>query len=309
MYEVQTPLILFVYNRENTTRQLLDALSHVKASKIYVFADGPKKEIFQDYDQCAKVRALIDQFSKRSSIKKFYSDINRGCEKQIPSGISEVLSHEKRCIVLEDDCIPESSFFRYCDELLDYYENDTRIMTISGTNIQVKKRTSDSYYFSKFTHSWGWATWKRAWQHYDHNMNKWQELKTTNWLREHFTRELSIKIWTNIFDRVVAEQMNAWDYRWLYSMWLKRGYTIIPSVNLVKHIGFGSESTHFRNTTQKNEMKTRQIEFPLRHPKVVSCHALADEFTQRIIHENRKSLLSKIAHFMKLQSLYLRMQP
>ncbi|MGL5793016.1 MAG: glycosyltransferase family 2 protein, partial [Waterburya sp.] len=229
-------------------------------------------------------------------VLKNYSEINLGCKKRVSSGIDWVFDNVEEAIFLEDDTLPHPTFFRFCEEMLDYYRHDSRITTISGDNLQFgQKRSEYSYFFSRYPVMWGWASWRRAWQHYDVEMKFWPEVKAKHLLRDILIDPEAVKDWIGIFDSTYDDQIPTWDFQWTLACWLQNGLSITPNVNLVSNIGFGQEST---NTTENNSRHSniprQAIEFPLKHPQFMIRDTQADKFTQRTYY-NYLSFLKRIS--------------
>ena len=188
----------------------------------------------------------------------------------------------EEAIILEDDCLPHPTFFRYCEELLEYYRDDQRVMHISGDNFQYgHKRTKDSYYFSHYTHVWGWASWRRAWQNYDVEMKSWKTVKDGNWLADILKDRESILYWENTFQSVYEGKADSWSNQWLFACWLQSGLSILPNVNLVSNIGFGIEATHTTKKGKLASIPTEAMDFPLQHPLFIVRDTQADELTRK----------------------------
>jgi hypothetical protein len=279
---MKTAIALFVFNRPDITQQVFNAIRQVKPEKLFVVADGPRKTHPNDAKKCIAVRAIVNTFDWKCKISTNYADINMGCKNRLSSGLDWVFEQVEEAIILEDDCLPDPSFFPFCEELLERYRNNDKIMAISGDNFQFgRKRTEYSYYFSIYNHCWGWATWRRAWQKYDVDMKQWGHVNQTQFLKQFFPNFWPARYWQNKFNQTYLGKMNTWDYQWTFSCWINDGLSILPEVNLVKNIGFDSSGTH--TTNQFNpyaNLKTRPISFPLKHPtEVVQCQ-IADQFTQ-----------------------------
>lgn len=196
-------------------------------------------------------------------------------------------------IILEDDCLPDPSFFPYCGELLERYRADERIMMISGDNFQNGvTRTSDSYYFSQLPHCWGWATWRRAWRHYDFTMQDWRRAPNLGLLKELAKNPVLERHWRQCLDGVTAGKIDTWDYQWMYCMFARSGLSVVPDANLVTNIGFGPAATHTFAVDDPYLVPSHAMEFPLRHPDNVGACKGADEFEKVYLHR-----LSRIPMF------------
>ena len=202
---LKTPVVLFIYKRSSNLEAITKILRQIKPICVYIIADGPK---LGDEVECQKTRRrLLDLIDWPCKIHKNYTKNNLGLKDRFRTGIDWVFKHEQRAIFIEDDCIPDSTFFKFCDELLEKYKDDQRMMTISGNNFQFgQKKSSDSYYFSRYPHIWGWATWRRTWMHYDGNIIDWPARRSTNWLKEATHGFIIAKFWKYIFDRLYTEQ-------------------------------------------------------------------------------------------------------
>ncbi len=296
-----TPIALIIFNRPDKTRKLFNIISTIKPKKLFIIADGPRKTIPGESEICEQTRNIVKNINWKCELFTNYSKENLGCGNRPASGVSWVFEHVDRAIILEDDCVPHPSFFPFCGELLEKYKNDERVMMISGNNFQFgANRTNYSYYFSIFTHIWGWATWKRAWDYYDYNISQWPEAKNLNLLDNYFYDKKHILFWRSLFDKVYSDNNKSyWDYQWLLSCWLQNGLTIIPSVNLVSNDGAGEEATHTKEENEFLNLETYEIGFPLNHPSLIIRNRGADLFTQNKIFSTGVSIIKKIIKRIK----------
>lgn len=296
--EVKTPVALLVFNRPDTTQRVFDIIRQMKPVKLLVVADGARKNKADDYEKCQKVRSIIDTIDWPCEVLKNYSDTNLGCKKRVSSGLDWVFQQVEEAIILEDDCLPDVSFFRFCEELLEKYRYDTRIMAISGDNFQFgHRRTQDSYYFSIYNHCWGWATWRRAWQYYDIEMKLWEQVRDDDWLRDILTDHFATRYWRYKLQQTYDNKIDTWDYQWTLSCWLQSGLTILPNVNLVSNIGFDTGGTHHQTRSSPfANMNTEEMLFPLKHPAFTIRDKKADDFTQKTMF----GLLSRISRKVQL---------
>jgi hypothetical protein len=281
---MNTPILFLVFNRPDTTKQVFEKIREAQPPKLYVAADGPREERVGEADKCEQVRHIATNVDWDCEVKTLFRDKNLGCKHAVSGAIDWFFDQEKMGIILEDDCVPNESFFRYCEELLHRYKDEEQVMTISGNNFQPERRTENSYYFSKYMHCWGWASWRKAWEYFDLEMEEWPHLKNKNFLSEQFSSKSAQDYWRNIFDRVHAGEIDSWDYIWQYAIWKQKGLNILPEVNLVSNIGFGEGGTHTKsNNSGSANMKTEELVFPLKHPQKITVHEKADEFTQKKI--------------------------
>jgi hypothetical protein len=302
-FQLKTPIVFIIFNRPDTTVKVFEAIRAAKPSKLLVIADGPRVGRTDDNEKCEAARAIIDRVDWPCEVLKNYSDINLGCAKRVSSGLNWVFANEEEAIILEDDCIPDPTFFRFCQELLSYYRNDERIMVISGNNFQFgHKRTKDSYYFSRYNHCWGWATWKRAWQYFDFEMSSWPYVRDNQWLIDILGNSEAAENWKNTFQAVFEHKLNSWAIRWTFACWLQSGLAVLPNVNLVSNIGFDTDATHTVQTSIFDSMPVEAMKFPLQHPKFMIRDSVADEITQRnnfSWYASQQGLLSKTKDAVK----------
>lgn len=279
---LNSAILFLVFSRPDTTQQVFEAIRKAKPPRLYIAADGPRETQENEHKLCQETRRIATEVDWECEVKTLFRDHNLGCRQAVSSAIDWFFDNEDQGIILEDDCLPSQSFFWYCQELLDYYSNDTRIMAISGNNFQaVNSVTPNSYYFSRHNHCWGWATWKRAWKHYDHNMSLWPEFKNKNGLIPWADgSSLFITYWNKIFNTVANERIDSWAYIWTFSCWTQSGLTCLPDKNLVCNIGFDADATH---TKKKNNFSLHQqeVNFPLDHPNVVVRNTKADKYTDK----------------------------
>ncbi|MBE9037027.1 glycosyltransferase family 2 protein [aff. Roholtiella sp. LEGE 12411] len=279
---MKTPVVFIIFKRPNTTRKVFEAIRQAKPPKLFVIADGPRPNLSGEAEDCEATRAIIKQVDWNCEVLTNYSDVNLGCRLRVSSGLDWVFSQVEEAIILEDDCLPHPTFFQFCDELLHQYRDDNRVMVVTGNNFQYGRvRNQDSYYFSRYNHCWGWATWGRAWQHYDHQMKLWPKIRDEDWLEDILLDLSAVKFWQNIFQYTYEKKINSWAYAWTFSCWIQNGLSIIPNVNLVSNIGYSLEATHTVNNYKDfANMPVLPIDFPLQHPQFIIRNSQADIFTQ-----------------------------
>lgn len=203
-----------------------------------------------------------------------------GCKLRVSSGLDWVFQQTDEAIILEDDCLPHPTFFRFCAELLERYRNEHRIAQISGNNFQFGRSTQPfSYYFSRYNHIWGWASWRRAWELYDKSMSDWPLLRDRGFLEGRLSGKKELTYWTDVFSRVHAGEIDTWDCQWTFSCWKNNLLTILPSVNLVSNIGFGPGATHTPVPNRYSEMDTIEMSFPLWHPPNIQADTASDDYS------------------------------
>ena len=283
---MRTPIAFLIFNRPDTTKQVFDLIREAKPPKLLVIADGPRHDKVGEVEKCMATRAIIDLVDWDCEVITNYSDINLGCRLRVSSGIDWVFEQVEEAIILEDDCLPDPSFFRYCDELLERYRSDTRIMFISGDNFQFgRKSTTDSYYFSKCISStppiWGWATWRRAWKYYDVDLKLWETIAASDWLEDILRDRAAVKLWKSKFKSVYDRRFDTWDFQWVFACWSQSGLIICPNINLVSNIGYGADATHSKSIVSDfANIPIESMSFPMQHSKFTICDAKADRYSQ-----------------------------
>lgn len=277
---LRAPVAFIIFNRPEVTARVFARIAKAKPTKLLVIADGPRSGRDGEVERCKATRAIIERVDWKCEVLTNFSDVNLGCKNRVSSGLDWVFEQVSEAIILEDDCLPHPTFFRFCEELLEQYRDDERIGMISGDNFQFgKSRTKASYYFSRYNHIWGWASWKRAWQKYDRDLNLWPDTRNNNQFCTQFDNRTERKFWSNIFDKTHRGKIDTWDYQWTHALWLNQMLTVLPDVNLVSNIGFGADATHTTKNSPIATMTAEPINFPLVHPEVISANAGADRFT------------------------------
>lgn len=281
-FQLKTPVAFIIFKRPETTKRVFEAIRQAKPPKLLVIADGSRDDRQGEAEKCQATRAIIKQVDWNCQVLTHYSEINLGCAKRVSSGLNWVFEQVEEAIILEDDCLPEPTFFRFCEELLERYRYDERIASISGQNVQFRRRRTEyDYYFSHYNHIWGWATWRRAWQHYDFYMKHWPEIKKGNFLSNVLGDDKAVKIWTKVFQNMYdGNKYNTWDFQWQFTCWIHNSLGIISDINLISNIGFGEDSTHVSSKKDKlANFPTESLKFPLKHPPFMIRNTQADKFT------------------------------
>jgi hypothetical protein len=240
-----TPILFLIFNRPNTTKIVFSKIKELKPKYLFVSADGARPDKPNEKEKCNLARSVIDDIDWDCELKTNFSDVNLGCKNAVSSAITWFFQNVNEGIILEDDCLPDISFFHFCESLLEKYRNDNRIMHIGGVNFQDgAKRGDGSYYFSKISHVWGWATWKRAWDKYDVNITNLPEFVKQNAIANVYPNTKMQKYFLIDFNLVYKHQKDTWDFQWTFTLAVNNGLAIIPNKNLVSNIGFGADATH-----------------------------------------------------------------
>ena len=257
--EFSTPILFLIFNRPRSTEKVFQRIRDLKPRYLYVSADGPRSSKMDDAELCIVTRKIVENVDWNCDVKTNFSDINLGCKIGVSSGINWFFDHVEEGIILEDDCLPDPSFFRFCEKMLHLYQKNEKIMHIGGTNFQDGViRGNGGFYFSALPHVWGWATWKRAWRKYDVAIKSFPELLKNNQFDKLFVNDQFKQYWVKNFELVFTNQKDTWDIQWMYSISINHGLTIIPNSNLVSNIGFESGATHTFN--QSDPMANRPLQ-------------------------------------------------
>jgi len=287
-------VVFMIFNRPDNTRQVFETIRAAAPSKLLVIADGPRANRPVEAEKCAAARAIIEEVDWECEVQTNYSETNLGCRLRIASGLTWAFELVDKAIILEDDCVPSASFFPYCAELLDYYESDERVMMISGDNhLLGRAGTSDSYYFSRYAHLWGWATWRRAWAKYDLNMTDWPEIRDRGLFDQYVWKRSERFWWASVFQSAFEGNVDTWDFQWVYSIWANSGLCIAPARNLVRNIGVHSDATHTTRTTKETvytSLGAEELELPLTHPATVLASYDKDELEAKLRFANEQVL-------------------
>lgn len=266
------PVLLLAFNRPAHTARVWEAIRAVQPRHLLVSVDGPRANVASDAADCQAVRELVSQVDWPCELQLRLSAVNRGCRHGPAEAISWAFDQVDQAIILEDDCVPHPTFFRFCAELLDRHRTTAELMGIGGHRWEGPDLPqADSYTFSRYPNTWGWATWADRWKAFDLEMRAWSELRSSDWLPKLLNDELAVSYWQQRFDAMVAG-LDAWDYAWLFAIWRISGLWIRPHLNLVQNIGFGPAATHTHVLHHPAGRPATAMPFPLRHPEKLSVN-------------------------------------
>lgn len=306
------PVSFHIFNSYSFTCQVFNQIRLIQPQKLFITADGPRDNVTDDLVNCEKTRSILDLVDWDCEVFKNFSETNKGSYKSTSYGISWVFSHVDKAIFLEDDCVPHLSFFRYCRELLDYYENDNRVALISGSNFQTySSDCRDSYFFSRYSFISGWATWKRTWDNVDLKLNSWPKYRDLKGLESVFTKKVEVKFWTRNFNDLYNRKIGPhWDYALTLSNFMNNSLCIVPKTNLVTNIGFGDDRTNTKTKKKYHCLKIDELSFPLTHPSLVRRADKADNYFEKKFYRHNlwTYLLKTIEQFLP-KNLVLILKP
>ncbi len=279
---LETPVLFIIFNRPDTTRRVFEAIRAARPRRLFIAADGPRPHKPGEAERCEATRAITEIIDWPCEVARKYEAVNLGCKQGVSSAITWFFNQVEQGIILEDDCLPHPTFFSFSTELLTHYADQPEVMMISGDNLLPPlTNQTESYYFSKYAHIWGWASWRRAWQRYDGEMSSYPEFKRQGTIKQIFPERKAQYYWTRLFDRIYAGAIDTWDAQWQYAIFRHGGLSITPAVNLISNIGFGPEATHTTHLTPEAALATAAIG-PLRHPQTVGRNEAADRRETKI---------------------------
>lgn len=305
-YRVRSPVLVIVFNRPHETRAVFDALRAVQPKRLYVAADAPRQNKHGESAKCMETLGIFKDVDWPCEVFFKVNDHNLGSHTTIPQAIDWFFDREEEGIVLEDDCIPSTSFFRYCDELLERYRNDPRIMWINGSNVGFKGNDTElTYCFSIYAISWGWASWRRAWAlfngHYRTTVGRAE-------LNDILRRNVGYSILAELYWRCIfnyAYTIKNWDFRWLNAFWGNGGLACTPTVNMISNIGFGVAGMHrARRNDPRGHIQAEEVFGDIKGPKKMAPYGILDDFLNRRLYKIGPFSISKV--FLASRAPWLR---
>jgi len=267
--QFNTPILLIVYNRPELTLKVFNKIRELKPKYLFIAADGPNPKKQDDKEKCKQARKIINFIDWPCKVKTKFRKNNLGCALSVSSAITWFFDNIEEGIILEDDCLPSYSFFYFCENLLEKYKKNKDVMVISGTNLLKSwKYSIQDYHFSRQINFWGWATWRRAWKKYSHDLSYLKDRNIQEKIKSSIKNKSYYKYLLKKIDKVKNNKIDSWGYRWMATCYANNGKIIIPSKNLVKNIGFSSDALHTKNPfSWMAKIKTHELKFPLRDPK------------------------------------------
>lgn len=302
-YQLNTPVLFLIFNRPDTTQLVFNKIKLVKPKYLFVAADGPRLFKKNEIEKCIETRKIIDQVDWDCEIKTLFREENKGCRNAVSEAISWFFNNVDEGIILEDDVLPSISFFRYCEELLDKYRTDVKVFQINGTNyLKHELNIESSYFFSKYPFIWGWASWKRAWKHYDINMQDLPLYDKTNYLKAVLKTKQEQKYFRKCYREMYYKKHNTWDTQWIYAIMKNNGLSITPTKNLTINIGTQNQPTHsFLKDSIRDNKKLSTINFPIKHPN----DKIKSNYDTDIFENYRGRSFSRIFRLIKENGIFI----
>ena len=295
------PILFLVFNRPGTTKKVFERIKEIRPSKLFIAADGPREGKEGEEEKTETVRRLIlDGIDWPCEVKTLFRFHNLGCGNAVSTAITWFFDNVEEGIILEDDTFPDPSFFNFCKILLEKYRHDNKIKVIGGNNFQNGKWRGDgSYYFSAYSHIWGWASWKRVWKEYDFKLSGLNNESIDAVLEYYFKKKVVIEYWKKVFLQFKTVPVDTWDYQLAFSIWKNKGFSILPNKNLVTNIGFGESSTHTTNPNDKTSNMPVDSIIDIDHPAKVEINTKADlYFFEKFL--GQKSFITRIKNKLRI---------
>lgn len=270
------PVLLVVFNRPAQTLAMIERLRDAGVRRVFVSSDAARG--VDDDGRVAEVRDIVQtKLDWDCDVSLNFRKTNEGLRLGVTSAIDWFFSEVDEGIILEDDCLPGAGFFELCADLLPRYRNNPRIFQIAGDNTADVSISQDwSYCFVRYPHTWGWATWRRAWNLYDRNLNLWTEIKAEGLVDSLYPNPVERQIWEPIYDRLSLHgKPDTWDWQWAATLAMHDGLSAQPVVNLVSNIGFGEDATHTKKPGRRSNRPPATIG-QIVHPKVLLRHLTAE---------------------------------
>ena len=304
---MNTPILLLVYKKPETTKKVVDAIRKSKVKKIYISINIPPKKKIEDLENSKKVIDIINtiDWNCKVIIKKRTKFIN--AYDSYDQAVKWFFKNEKEGIILEDDTLPSTSFFIFCEKLLKKYRKHRNIAQICGTSFINKKinKGDPNYFFSNYSLCWGYATWRHSIKDHDYKMKDWKNIKKNNVFFNILNNKKFVFYWTFIFDQLYSKKFKAWDYFWLYSNWKNKKISIIPKKHLIQNIGFTKDATHTKIKYRDwyNDLKPSNIKYFDNHPKKIIINIKYDLWVSQMIFKIDKFYTKKNIFYSSLRVL------
>lgn len=295
------PIAIFVYKRPDHVKQVIESLKKNPESidsDLYIFSDAAKD---QDSENNVKlVRNYLSSINGFKSIKIIERKKNFGLAKSIITGVTDVINRYGKIIVLEDDLIVSPHFLQYMNAALQRYQNEDKVMQISGYMFPISVRSDADAIFLPFVTSWGWATWERSWRYFDPMMKSRSILESDKKIRQRFDLDGSYG-YNKMLELQVIGKIDSWAIQWYLSVFAKGGLTLYPSRTLVDNIGFDGSGTHCRGRgPQKLLPKDFHV---IIYPKKIAVSNSFVDIKDYLRNENRENLHLYIGAIKRVKDL------
>ena len=285
----KVPTLLLAFNRPQATTLVLNAIAAYGPPDLYVAVDGPRPGRADDEQHNAEIRQIVTEWERSNPatrVHHLYRETNLGCGRGVSSAITWFFEEEPMGIILEDDCLPNKSFFLFCQTMLHRYATEERIMHVSGCNHLHGAVPMDStYYFSNLPQIWGWASWRRAWNKYSFEMTDLEGLFRIPTFQRYYKED--------IFRMTAAGELDTWDTQWIYAFLMNDGLSVLTKYNFVKNIGFDTHGgVHYdeKPAWYNDTVTESEVLIP---PGSIEANAAADDYVFRKIYNPSIMLRAK----------------
>lgn len=297
MSELSTPVALFVYRRPEHTERVIERIRNANPPRVLVVGDGPSGKA--ERENVEEVRRVINQTRFECEVSTNYADSNLGLRERFTTGLDWIFGETDEAIILEDDTLPNSSFFRFCDEMIDRYRHDNRIWDITGRNELGSYCEGDySYFYSHYGSIWGWATWRSSYEEYDPEMSAWRNPVVQNRIRDLLADPKQYRYARRVYSDTLKGDIQSWDYQWGFARHRNGAVSVVPEVNLVKNIGFGKHATNTTKQSPYADTRRHVLQFPLNHPPFVGVDREYDERLHELRQQGRLPFSEQIKSIM-----------
>ena len=255
------PVLFVIFKRKDTSLKSFEQIKKVRPEHLYIACDGPRPHVEGEADMVEATRkAVLDAIDWECEVHTNFQKANLGCGMGVYTAINWLFENEERGIIIEDDCVMRDSFFPFVEEMLERYADDTRIGLVDGANYLEHVDIPDSYVFSRYKSTNGWASWRRAWRLMDMDMS-WRGTKyELSVIKNMGYKSKDVRYWKYRLKAVDLNDVSAWDWQWYFTLAANNMLGITPKYNLTTNIGF-----------------------PLQHPKFVVPY---QPFEQAFYHSN-----------------------
>lgn len=274
---IKTPVVLICFNRPFLTKKVFNQIKKKKPTKLFIIMDGPRPENLKDKQNVKKVKKIFKKVNWKCKVYKNFAKSNLGLKDRVITGLNWVFKKVDKAIILEDDCYPSDNFFNFCESMLNFYQNNKKVLVITGNNFQKKPVDNNSYYFSKYCHIWGWATWRSTWNLFnDEEKNIQKFLKSKKFKKINKIADEQ-NYWKRMYHQIKQGKLKSWAFYFLLSIWKNNGITVTPNLNLIRNLGFATNlSTNQHDLDIQTTLSKNRLEIPLKHPKLIKLNERAD---------------------------------
>ena len=302
---IKTPVVIICFNRPIVTKKVFEQIKKKKPTKLFIIMDGPRYKNFEDVKNIKKVKKIFKDINWKCKVYKNFAKKNLGLKERVITGLNWVFKKVDKAIILEDDCYPSDNFFNFCESMLNFYQNNKKVLVITGNNFQKESVDNKSYYFSKYSHIWGWATWRSTWNLFndeEKNIQKFLKSKKFKKINKIIDEQ---NYWKSMYYQIKQGSLKSWAFYFLINIWKKNGLTVTPNKNLIINLGINNISSSNKNDPNlKIHLSKIDIKFPLIHPKKIKVNEIADNKVfysvyKKNVQTRMKNKIKKMINFLK----------